>query len=210
MELFYIDFFLIFVQQLQTFNNIPDYFRYLVYIFAKLRDESENLRMIAGLLLKNNIKEHYHRMPEDVRQYIKNEILLCIGDPKPSIRKTVASIITTIVVKAGFEGWPGLLQALIQFLDSQDLNYVDGSLNAFVLICEDYAEKLDTDEPSTHSRPLNTLIPKFLGFFRSPHEEFRKHALSCINQFIIELPAALLVNMDPYLQVLTLQSMILS
>jgi transportin-1 len=157
--------------------------------------------MLAGLLLKNSIKEHYHLMPEDVRQYIKSEIVPCIGDPKASVRKTVASIITTIVVKSSFKAWPGLLQTLVQFLDSTDQNYVEGALNVFVLICEDYADKLDADEPSSTVRPLNVLIPKFISFFKSPNETYRRYALSCINQFIVDLPPALLVNMELYLQV---------
>lgn len=67
------------------------------------------------------------------------------------------------------------------------------------MICEDSAHKLDTEDPQT-GRPLNALIPKFIQFFKSQHDIFRKHALSCINQFIVDLPPALLVNMDTYLQ----------
>ena len=142
-------------------------------------------------------------MPDEVKQYIKSEILSIVGDPSVQIRKTVASIVTTIVVKGGLKNWPSLLPTLIQFLDSNDFNFVEGALQAFVLICEDYAHKLDSDEETSGSsigRPLNLLIPKFINFFKSPQDIIRKHGISCVNQFIVDLPPSLLVNMDTYLQ----------
>jgi hypothetical protein len=57
---------------------------------------------------------------------------------------------------------------------------------------------MDTEEAG---RPLNLLIPKFLSFFKSPNETIRRYAISCVNQFILDLPSALLVNMETYLQV---------
>eukprot|EP00965_Chrysotila_dentata_P263015 6214737-Pleurochrysis_carterae.AAC.1 len=46
-------------QQLTSFNSIPDYNSYLVYIFNGLRDEAGPVRQMAGLVLKNNVKEHW-------------------------------------------------------------------------------------------------------------------------------------------------------
>jgi transportin-1 len=141
---------------------------------------------------------HYDAIPEEVRQYIKREILTCIGDAHLSVRRAVSSLITTFVLKGGLEGWPGLLETLVQCLDSQDYNTVEGAFNALLLICEDYSQKLDSDQAG---RPLNVLVPKFLTFFKSPHENLRKYAISCVNHFLVDMPAALLVNMETYLQV---------
>lgn len=190
--------FLIKNQQFQALNAVPDLNNYLVYVFTKARSEPEYVRAVAGLILKNNIKENYRNIAEEVKFYIKQEILRCLEDPQPQVRKALSSIVTTLLLKGGISSWPGLLQTLVQCLDSNDANAVDGAFNTLLLICEDYAYKLDSDEAG---RPLNALIPKFLSFFRSPHEVLRKYAISCINQFIVEMPSALAANMDAFLQV---------
>jgi hypothetical protein len=184
-------------QQLQTFHAIPDYNNYLVYIFSRLKAEDEFVRTVAGLLLKNNIKDYYNRMPKEVQNYVKKEVLSSIGDPLPGIRRTVSSIVTTIVTKGKIEGWPSLMQSLIHLLDSTDPNVVEGALSTVFLICEDNAGRLDSEEAG---RPLNILIPKLLMFFRSPNENFRRYALASLNHFIVDMPGALLVSMDNFMQ----------
>lgn len=57
--------------------------------------------------------------------------------------------------------------------------------------------RLDSEEAG---RPLNELIPKLLGMLQSPHETFRRYAIASLNQFIVEMPGALLVNMNAFLQ----------
>jgi len=186
-------------QQLQSFTSYPDFSSYLVYILTQLRNQPGYIRTVAGLLLKNNIRENYSNLPEEVKQNIKTEVLSVVGDPLEQVRKTVGSVITTIVLKEPSlkQGWPNLIQILYQYLDNSDLNLVDGAFNTLLLICEDYGHKLDSEDSG---RPLNILIPKFLSFFQSPNENFRRYALSCINHFIVDLPGALLVNLESYLK----------
>lgn len=85
------------MQQLQQFNVIPEYCNYLAYIFAKLTTEQEFTRTVAGLLLKNNIKTYWPKLSQEVHNYVKVEILSCVGDPAAGIRRTLSSIVTTIV-----------------------------------------------------------------------------------------------------------------
>lgn len=73
-------------------------------MFAKLTNEQEFARTVAGLLLKNNIKSLWGKLNKElVQNYIKREILSCIGDPSPGIRRTLSSIVTTIVTKEKIE-----------------------------------------------------------------------------------------------------------
>lgn len=183
-------------EQLQACRRIPDFNNYLVYIFVRLKQEDQYIRTVAGLLLKNNIKEYYNGMLPEVRNYVKQEVLSCVGDPIQAIRRTVSSIITTIITKGKIEGWPTVLPALIHMLDSPDLNQVEGALSTICLICEDSAGRLDSEEAG---RPLNDLVPKLLAMIQSPHESFRRYAIASLNQFIVEMPSALLVNMNAFL-----------
>ena len=56
-------------------------------------------RSLSGLILKNNVKAHYHELHPEVTEFIKQECLSAIGDPSSLIRATVGILITTIASK---------------------------------------------------------------------------------------------------------------
>jgi len=183
--------------QLQQFNSHREYCNYLLYIFAKLTTEEAFTRTVAGLLLKNYIKANWTKLDTNgVQNYIKSEILSCIGDPDAAIRRTLSSIVTTIVTQEKIEAWPSLLPTLTQILDSSDLAQVDGALGTIYVLCEDSGARLDTEEAG---RPLNALVPKLITFFSSPHENFRRYALASLNHFIADMPLALMANVQSFL-----------
>ncbi len=73
-------------------------------MFAKLTTEQEYTRTVAGLILKNNIKSFWNDYDKELVQgFIKRELLTCTGDPSPAIRRTLSSIITTIITKEKIE-----------------------------------------------------------------------------------------------------------
>jgi len=47
-------------------------------------------------------------------------LLIAFYDPEYSVRKTVGSIMSTLIVKGGFYIWPDLLKFLIAQLTNQD------------------------------------------------------------------------------------------
>lgn len=49
----------------------------------------EPTRSLSGLILKNNVKAHFHNFPNGVTDFIKSECLNNIGDSSPLIRATV-------------------------------------------------------------------------------------------------------------------------
>lgn len=76
------------------------------------------------------------RLPEPIRQYVKNKTLLAISDCHPLIRATVGIIITTIVVHEGIAQWPALLPTLCNMLDGSDENLQEVFfLNIHLMIC---------------------------------------------------------------------------
>jgi len=99
----------------------------------------EPTRSLSGLILKNNIKMHYDKLPPEVLNFIRQACLGSIGDPSPLIRATIGILITTMVARGSLENWRDLLPNLCQLLDSNDYNVcevidaVDVSLS-FVVI----------------------------------------------------------------------------
>ncbi|XP_013409527.1 transportin-1 isoform X1 [Lingula anatina] len=184
-------------QKLEELNKYPDFNNYLIFVLTKLTSEDEPTRSLAGLILKNNVRAHYHKCPQEVCQFIKQECLKSIGDPSPLIRATIGILITTISAKGELVNWPELLPTLCQYLDSEDYNVCEGAFGALQKICEDSAEALDSD---ALNRPLNVLIPKFLQFFKHSSPKIRSHAIACVNQFIITRTQALMIHIDSFIE----------
>lgn len=96
----------------------------------------EPTRSLSGLILKNNVKAHFHKFLPEVSEFIKQECLNAVGDPSPLIRATVGILITTIASKGELTSWPELLPALVTLLDSVDYNACEVSRNFFFLLKE--------------------------------------------------------------------------
>ncbi|KAM0870061.1 hypothetical protein ACQ4PT_040269 [Festuca glaucescens] len=187
-------------QQLQHYGQFPDFNNYLVFLLARGEGKTFEVRQAAGLLLKNNLRAAFVSMPPVSQQYIKSELLPCIGATNRAIRSTVGTVISVLFQIVRVAGWIELFQALHQCLDSNDLDHMEGAMDAIYKICEDVPEELDVDVPGLSERPINVFMPRMLQFFQSPHASLRKLALGCINQYIVVMPSALYMSMDMYLQ----------
>ncbi|KAL3645630.1 Transportin-1 [Castilleja foliolosa] len=187
-------------QKLHHYSQFPDFNNYLAFIFAHAEGIPLEVRQAAGLFLKNNLRSAYETMPPANQQYIKSEMLPCLGVADRQIRSTAGTIISTLVQIAGVSGWLELLLALEKCLDSNDVNHMDGAMDALSKICEDVPQVLDSDIPGLTKRPIDVFIPRFLQLFQSPHTALRKLALSSVNQYIMLMPTVLGKSMDIYLQ----------
>lgn len=74
-------------------------------------------------------------MIPEYQQYVKSELLPCLGAADRHIRSTVGTIVTVVVQLDGILGWPELLQALVNCLDSNDLNLMEGAMDALSKVC---------------------------------------------------------------------------
>ncbi|XP_022647972.1 transportin-1-like [Varroa jacobsoni] len=184
-------------QKLEDLNKYPDFNNYLIFVLTKLKTEEDPTRSLSGLILKNNVRAHFDKFPPEVSEFIKSELLGCLGDPSALIRATVGILITTIASRGGLSRWPKLLPSLCVLLDSEDYNVCEGAFGALKNICEDSAEQLDSD---ALQRPLNHMIPKFLHFFQHSSARIRAHAVACVNQFILSMPQALTLHIDTFIE----------
>lgn len=95
-----------------------------------MQGKSVEVRQAAGLLLKNNLRSSFKLLPQTHQQYIKAELLPCLGAADKHIRSTVGTIISVIVQLGGLTEWPELLKALVTCLDSSELKYKEGAMDA--------------------------------------------------------------------------------
>lgn len=173
-------------------------------MFVLMTDLDENLRAMAGLTLKNTMREKAKdidpRAPSTL--HIKHFLIQALEDPLLHIRSTAGSVITGLLEAQGLQSWPEVLQMLVTLMDNncnnlQKLATVEGAISALHKICEDCGDKLNDENVG---RPLNWLIPKLIQYAQFPHSPVvRWKSLACINQFVQSMPHALVVNMDHYL-----------
>ncbi|CAL5378087.1 unnamed protein product [Camellia sinensis] len=153
------------------------------------------------MLLKNNLRSAFKSMSPPYQQYIKLELLPCLGASDRQIRSTAGTIISVLIQIGGVFGWPELLHTLVKCLDSNELNHMEGAMDALSKICEDIPQVLDSDMPGLTERPINVFLPRLLQqFFQSPHASLRKLSLGSVNQYIMLMPDVLYMSMDKYLQ----------
>ncbi|KAG5526841.1 hypothetical protein RHGRI_032939 [Rhododendron griersonianum] len=187
-------------QQLQHYSQFPDFNNYLAFILARAEGKPLEVRQAAGLLLKNNLRTAFKSMAPPYQQYIKSELLPCLGAADRHIRSTAGTIISVVVQIGGVFGWPELLHTLVKCLESNELNHMEGGMDALSKICEDIPQVLDADMPGLTERPINVFLPRLLQLFQSPHASLRKLSLGSVNQYIMLMPEALYMSMDKYLQ----------
>ncbi|KAG2233484.1 hypothetical protein INT48_003190 [Thamnidium elegans] len=196
-------------QSLALFNDIADYNSYLIYILVQMTQEDNHTRAIAGLTLKNNLLNHFDRTPLPVLEHVKYISLrsLEIPDSDVTVRRTVGSVITAIIVRGQVINWPQALTVLVQQLDSTNPLAVEVpylmALDTLQKICEDNAK--DISEAKIDNIPvLDTIIPRLIPFNSNPNTRLRVLSISTTNHFITLQSASLLLNMDNYLQSLFL------
>lgn len=195
-------------QKIEEFHKVPDFNNYLIYIFTKLENTptNEEIRVSAGLLLKNNITRYYHDLQTPVRSYIQQQVLPCLGDPADGVRSTAGGIVSAIVRQAGLDRWEGLLENLVGALKSPNTEsrFIDGILSALTKICEDSAYEMCQPEtqggPERYAAALNVIIPLLLQYLGHEVAPFRRYALISLNQFVTLMPRAFTAHFGEFLQ----------
>ncbi|BGO92978.1 hypothetical protein NBRC10512_004199 [Rhodotorula toruloides] len=184
-------------ERLESFNEIPGYNSYLVYILTQMPGEDVTVRSMAGLLLKNNIRMRLELFESDVVAYVQANIFTAIGDSTSMIRNTVSTVIDTLLVELGPEKWTEGLSKLMELADSDDQLAQEGAFNALDKLCQDIPKRLEQLEVGGQ-RPLDYMIPKFLTHIDSPYPKIRNFALSCAIQFISPDNNALTLHLEPF------------
>ncbi|KAI9071782.1 hypothetical protein K1719_046266, partial [Acacia pycnantha] len=128
------------------------------------------VRQAAGLYLKNNLRTTYKSMLPVYQQYVKSELLPCLGAADRNIRSTVGTIISVVLWML----YPRYVRIFPKYFDS--------------------------DIPGLAERPINIFLPRLFRFFKSPHASLRKLSVGSVNQYIMLMPSALYVSMDQFLQ----------
>lgn len=189
----------------------PDINNYLAYIFSSAQppagltlspNDWHLVRSAAAIMLKNNIKSDYKKIPEASLALIKLAVPIGIQDSNSQIRNYAGNIATEMVRRGGLYSWPELPQELLKMIGNEtgmvSNEAQEGAMAAMAKICEDNTKLLEREHNG--QRPLNILLPKFIQATKSPLPRVRAHALTAINVFTPRKSQAMLNCIDDLLQ----------
>ncbi|KAJ2385586.1 hypothetical protein H4S02_004258, partial [Coemansia sp. RSA 2611] len=184
-------------QRLEELRRVPDFINYLLFVLIVMKDENSTVRAVAGLLLKNNVRQDFASIPPHVLEYVKRKSIDAIGDPDTLVRHTLGTVIATIVALGKIRSWPEILPRLMQLLDSPDYPVVEGSWDILRKICDECTRELE-DPLDDGTLPLNVMLPRFLSFFSSDSPTLREYAISTTTLFVRESSECMKPMMDTF------------
>jgi len=163
-------------EALSQAQQLPEYKLYLLAIFVGV-GKDVHVRQRAGLLLKNLLNQQsFENITQEQLVYLKEKSLQSTQDSCKEVRETSGTIISVIIQKlGGIEHWEAAPTTLINNLDHQQLDVVDGAFSALKKILEDFVQSFTKqwednwfDQNSEEEIPpfiyysSKTLIPKLL------------------------------------------------
>jgi non-SMC mitotic condensation complex subunit 1 len=156
-----------------------------------------DIRRISGLGLKAEIEKNFAYLTMPVIDYVKERLLLAFYDPDEKVRKTVSSIMSTLIVKGGFYIWPNLIEFLTNNLLNADHSVIENSIQALSIIIED-SQGLFEDEK--FHKMIDNMLPKIFGLLGSgTQESIKKHALNTVNMLLVTRTPSINKEMENYM-----------
>ncbi|KAI8892333.1 armadillo-type protein [Globomyces pollinis-pini] len=182
-------------EQLNSYSLIPEFNNYLACAFSTQSIPPE-IRAMAGLLLKNNLRKSWDSIQPDYLAYMKSCVLATLSDPVHSVNNVAGSIITTSVANGKIDRWPEVLLKLIEMLQVPET--VMGAFGALDKICEDSAADLDAKDPNF----VTQLIQHILQHIRNPNPTIRAKVLKCTNQFLMIRSNSVWSSLNEYMDII--------
>ncbi|KAK9707692.1 Importin-beta N-terminal domain [Popillia japonica] len=136
-------------QKIALLQNYPNFIQYLLCILKKPDSFSEDIRALAGIILKNNLTTTYDTLNIETVEYMKSVFLHLLKDESRDVRSSATNLVNVVLWKGGLPRWPELLPTLITMVDSSDVTASETALNALLKICEDYLANQQTTRECT-------------------------------------------------------------
>eukprot|EP00347_Sterkiella_histriomuscorum_P007650 403348104 len=125
-------------------------------------------------------------------------------DPEYTVRKTVSSVMSILIVKGGFHIWPELLGFLTENLLNTDTSIVENSIQAISIIVEDCAQLFENEE---YYQVILNMIPNIFRLLDlNQTENVKQHAINTVNILLMTQSPAVCNHLESYAKhLLTMQ-----
>ncbi|KAI4460957.1 importin beta [Holotrichia oblita] len=178
-----------FVAKLSQFHTVS-------LVHTKKPDSfSEDIRALAGIILKNNLTTTYDTLNIETVEYMKSIFLHLLKDESRDVRSSATNLVNVVLWKGGLPRWPELLPTLITMVDSSDVIASETALNALLKICEDYlANQQNTREPFDNS--IKAVLGKFIDCVTNENTDIQKGACLGFVTYIENRDTVILPHMN--------------
>lgn len=169
-------------KKIAALQNHPDFVNYLLFLLGTPVSFSDDIRSLAGILLKNIFNTIFETINLDTLICMKQILLQLLKDKSKTVRGSVTSLITVVLWKGGLSNWPDLLPYLVTLLDSGEPETSETALHALFKICEEYLINLRESQLDTFDDSIKALLCKFVNCVTSKHFGVRKSAMKILNE----------------------------
>lgn len=178
----------------------PDFDNYLLHILIAGLQLQPQVRVSAGLMLKNDLVKNWQAKTPELQAHILQDVPKGLLDGQSLVRNVTGNVITTLFSLIGIAQWPNILPNLMELATSTAAasESQEGAMSTLAKICEDSARTLDREYNG--QRPLNFMVPQLIQLTSSPNEKVRELALSCLNPILLIKSQSILIVLDDFLQ----------
>ncbi|TNV74224.1 hypothetical protein FGO68_gene12531 [Halteria grandinella] len=185
--------------KLSAYSQHDHYARYLALIMSISQNgASSQVRQIAGLTLKAEVKKSFAMFTNETMEYLKERLLIAFYDPEYNVRKTVGSIMSIYLVRGGFYSWKGLIEFLTQNLGNPDTTVVENAAQALSIIVEDSQDLFEDEKFHKLIAALIQAVFKLLD--PSQPDNVKSHAINIANMLLISRSEFVIENMESYMR----------
>ena len=167
-------------RQLEECQKHGEFLLYLAFILGHADGAVAEVRMGAGLFLKNSVRGGALGPGAPQLEGVKGMLLTPLAHPVRAIRTTTGSVISALVGAVGLRAWPEVVLGLGECLRSDQPLRVLGGLDALRKVAEDHGRALEEVVESLPQRPVHLLAPALLAQLSNPAAEARQLALDCL------------------------------
>lgn len=170
----------------------PEFLRYLTFAFVHGTSLPASQRAVAGATAKRMVDRSFPDLPDEVKAYVKAEIIRVLVDPSDNFRRAAANVVSAICRDDDLGNWPALPGIFVSLLSMGDNPAaLDGCLTALEQVSDDVPQQFDE---AALGHPLMELIPRLIGVMSHPDPNLRYKATKTVGNFLHTGATALALN----------------
>lgn len=177
-------------------KTYSDFSVYLAYVFVKGEGLPDEVRQSSGLLLKNNLKA---MQCEGQNEYVEIKALMVEGIQLQNrvLRHTAGTCTAALIAHSGFQGWPELVDILLETLKSSNSIMIEGGLNTVEKIWEDSPRAYL--EVNAHGQAVgDILVPHVLQLLSSANSDIKIVSIKILNYALCNESDTMQTALDSY------------
>lgn len=172
----------------------PVFVLHLMHVLGRMQHAvPPPMRQLAGFIVKNRVFPRWSELDETLQSVVQTEVLHALVDELPEIRNVAGSAVVMIVCHSSPQLWTGMLEQMLQLLDSDNVALVETCTNTLLKLCEDQPAAFDS------LAVAEAVIPRLFGLFHYPQPHVRALAVKALNAAVHGNPSVLLTRCDELL-----------